>query len=80
MGCGVVKLHCALLGARDDVIFFLQSDPGCNFNLAQSHWRKHHLREEEEVGEEGEELLAPYLVKLNLWTQQQEKRKLKNVF
>ena len=86
VGCGVVNLHCTLLGARDDVISFPQSDPGYSSNLAQNHWRMHCLREEEEeeegeeVGEEGEGLLAPYLVKLNQWTQQQKKRKLKSGF
>ena len=77
-------MHCTLLGIRDDVISFPQSDPGYSSNLAQNHWRMHRLREEEEVGEEvgeeGEGLLAPYLVKLNLWTQQQKKRKLKSGF
>ena len=81
----MVNLHCTLLGARDDVISFPQSDPGYSSNLAQNHWRMHRLREEEEeevgeAGEEGEGLLAPYLVKLNLWTQQQKKRKLKSGF
>ena len=102
-GGGVVNVLCTFWGSRDDVIFFPQSDPGYSFNLAQSHWRKHRLREEgeeeeeeeegegeeeeeegegegEEEEEEGEGLLAPYLVKLNLWTQQQRRRKLRNGF